>query len=129
VDKKGCLLGLFSSAPCASAGHNPTDEHNRCELKPGTPETSGKALFLVSLLQSLPLYVVYFGLLRLALRNPVSEAGSAFGRILATTRPWFVTRISPRREACRTNSPVRHARPSSTSSYQSIIYRFLPIGG
>jgi hypothetical protein len=36
---------------------------------------SGKALFLISLLQSLPLYVVYFGLLRLALPNPVPEAG------------------------------------------------------
>ena len=52
----------FSSAPGASAGPNLTDEPNRCELKPGTPEPSGKALFLVCLLQSLPLYVVYFGL-------------------------------------------------------------------
>src|ERR1035438_7201927 len=34
-------------------------------------------------------------------------AGSVSGRILATTRPLSVTRISPCREACRTSSPVR----------------------
>jgi hypothetical protein len=65
----------LSWAPCASAGPKPTDEHNRCKLKPGTPKRSGKALFLVSLLGRLPLQVVYFGLPRLALPNPVPEAG------------------------------------------------------
>ncbi len=44
------------------AGPKPIDEPNRCDLKDGTPKTSGKALFVVSLLQGLPLYVGYFGL-------------------------------------------------------------------
>ena len=65
----------LSWAPCAFAGPKPTDEHNRCKLKPGTPKRSGKALSLVSLLGSLPLQVVYFGLPRLALPNSVPEAG------------------------------------------------------
>jgi hypothetical protein len=39
-------------------GPKPTEEHNRCELKPGTPRASGKALFMVCPLTRLPLYVV-----------------------------------------------------------------------
>lgn len=69
------MTRFFSSAPGASAVQKPTEDHNRRELKPGTLGTPGKALFLVSLLQSLPLYVVSFGLLRLALPNSVPEAG------------------------------------------------------
>jgi hypothetical protein len=79
------MTRFFSSAPCASAGPNPTDEPNRWELKPGTPGTSGKAPFLVSLLRRLPLYVVYFGLLRLALPNPVPEAGVDLPDVHAST--------------------------------------------
>jgi hypothetical protein len=52
------MTRFFSSAPGASAVQKPTEDHNRRELKPGTLGTPGKALFLVSLLQSLPLYVV-----------------------------------------------------------------------
>jgi hypothetical protein len=78
------MTRFFSSAPYASAGPNPTDEHNRCDLKPGTPRMSGKALFLVCPRLSLPLYVVCFGLPRFAWQNgfptrrpgPIAGAGS-----------------------------------------------------
>jgi hypothetical protein len=53
------MTRFFSSAPCASAGPKPTEEPNRCELKPGKPRASGKALFLVCPLARLPLYVVW----------------------------------------------------------------------
>jgi hypothetical protein len=50
-------------------GVKPTPEHNRCKLNPGTPRTSGKALFPVYLIQSPPLYVVCLKLLRFAFPN------------------------------------------------------------
>jgi hypothetical protein len=48
----------------------PKDEHNLCELKPGTPRRPGKPISPVPLLGSLPLQPVYFGLPHLALPNP-----------------------------------------------------------
>ena len=42
-------------------GGKPIGEHNRCELRPGTPKTPTKALLLVVLMMALPLYVVCFG--------------------------------------------------------------------
>jgi hypothetical protein len=53
----------------------PTDEGNRCDLEPVTPKTGEKALSLVSLARRLPLYVVYFGLTRFALPNPLPRLG------------------------------------------------------
>jgi hypothetical protein len=61
-------------------GPKPTEEHNRCELKPGTPRVSGKALFLVCPLPRLHLYVVCFGC-----RVSHSKTGSR-GRVRNTFR-------------------------------------------
>ena len=48
----------------------PTDRHNRCKLKAGTPKTRGKALYLVSRLRSPALWVVYFGVRRFESPKP-----------------------------------------------------------
>jgi hypothetical protein len=42
-------------------GQKPSGEHNRCELRPGTPKTPARALPLVVLMMASPLYVVCFG--------------------------------------------------------------------
>jgi hypothetical protein len=63
-----------------TVGPKPTDEPNRCDLRPVAPGTPEKALLLVSLLPSLPLYVVYFGVPRFALPNQFPAAPEA-GRI------------------------------------------------
>ncbi len=48
----------------------PTDGHNRCDLKPGTPETIGKAPSLVSRLRSPTPQVVYMGMRRFESPKP-----------------------------------------------------------
>ena len=50
-----------------TAGQKPTGEPNRCNVRARNAKNVRKALFMVALLQSLPLYVVYFGLPRFAL--------------------------------------------------------------
>jgi hypothetical protein len=75
-------------------GPKPTDQHNRCELKPGTPRRSKNALSLVCLLQSLPPYVVYFGLPRFAVPKPVPEAVPGRSARLTCPRKRFETERS-----------------------------------
>jgi hypothetical protein len=81
----------FARRRAHSPGPKPTDEHNRCELKPGTPRRSKNALSLVCLLQSLPPYVVYFGLPRFAVPKPVPEAVPGRSARLTCPRKRFET--------------------------------------